>query len=41
MVFSVLAGQPSDVSSQLLNIKAISHLEGRCVQRYGNLGWVP
>lgn len=41
MVLPVLAGQPGDVSSQLLNISAISHLEGRCVQRCGTLLWVP
>lgn len=31
MVLTVLAGQPGDVSSQLINIKAIFHLEGRCL----------
>lgn len=41
MVLPVLAGQPGDVSGQLLNIRAISHLEGRCVQRCGSLLWVP
>lgn len=41
MVLSVLAGQPGDVSSQLLNIKAVSYFEGICVQRGGNLVWVP
>lgn len=33
MVLPVLAGQPGDVSSQLLNIKTIFHLERRCLYK--------